>query len=67
MIWEYLVLTIAVIWALAYLWKIFIRKKGCSCDSCPGADSLDCGSCSTENHILEDFQEKDSGSDHKDK
>ncbi len=66
MIWEYLVLAVAVICALAYLWKIFIRGKGCTCDSCPVDNSSDCGKCVTQSHVLEDFRKKNTGSDCKD-
>ncbi|MCW7754855.1 FeoB-associated Cys-rich membrane protein [Desulfobotulus sp. H1] len=42
MFWEYLILIAIVAWAIFYLWHIFFRKKGCSCDSCPSACDTSC-------------------------
>lgn len=59
MIWEYLIVGGVVCLAVAYLWKVFIRQKGCSCDSCPGAQSTECGSCSVQGGVLDDLREKE--------
>ncbi|TYT75178.1 FeoB-associated Cys-rich membrane protein [Desulfobotulus mexicanus] len=39
---EYFILTVIVAWAVFYLWHLFFRKKGCSCDSCPSAQNASC-------------------------
>lgn len=52
MIWEYLVGGFILAWAVFYLWRLFTKKRGCTCDDCPasqqscctGVDSAD-GTC----------------------
>ncbi|TWI75663.1 attachment p12 family protein [Desulfobotulus alkaliphilus] len=39
---EYFILAVVVAWAVFYLWHLFFRKKGCSCDSCPSAQHASC-------------------------
>lgn len=51
--WEYLLLILLLAWAVFYLWRIFFRKKGCTCDSCPSAEN---NCCQTDN--LEDLKQK---------
>ncbi len=42
MIWEYLLLAAALVWAVLYLRRVLFQKKGCSCESCPSAQKDAC-------------------------
>jgi len=44
MIWEYLILAAVLAWAVYYLWRTFLKKKGCSCGTCPSAKQEGCAS-----------------------
>ncbi|MFP4084984.1 MAG: hypothetical protein ACLFP9_09190 [Desulfonatronovibrio sp.] len=67
MIWEYLAVGAVLVLALVYLWKVFVRQKGCSCASCPGGQSTDCGTCPGQELLLDDFRKKDPDSGHEEK
>lgn len=42
MFWEYIVLAAVLGWAVFFLWRTFVRKRGCACGDCPAAKKASC-------------------------
>ncbi len=61
MFWEYLIVGLMLAWALFYLWRLFAKKRGCSCEECPASQQSCCSGTTTPEGICvytEDGQQK---------